>query len=122
MPFLRSVLAAVALVSQLLLGSLVLPDDAAAGAAARLRAVVVLCSSRPTVPAAPVRHRHLPVDPAACPLELALELPAVILMPTVTVPSPAVSARSTSFTLPAARAPPVAVAWARHARAPPRLV
>ncbi len=121
MPFLRSVLAAVALVSQLLLGSLALPDDAAAGAAAQLRAVVVLCSSRPTAPAAPLHHRHHPIDPAACPLEIALELPAVILMPTVTVPSPAVSARPTPFILPAARAPPVSVAWAQHARAPPKL-
>ncbi len=120
MPFLRGVLAAVALVSQLLLGSLVLPDDATAGAAARLRAVVVLCSSHPTAPDPPVHH-HRPVDPAACPLEIALELPAVILMPAVTVPLSAMSARPAPFSLPAARAPPVAVTRVRHARAPPRL-
>ena len=126
MPCLRSVLAAVALVGQLLLGSLVPPDGTTAGATARaadatarLHAVTILCSSRPAAPATPAHPRHRPADPAACPLEIGLALPAVILMPAVAVPSPAMAARRAPFILPAARAPPATTAWARRARGPP---
>ncbi len=120
MLLLRAVLAAVALVSQLLLGSLVLPDEAAAEATAQLRSVAALCTSLPAAPATPTHHRHHPVEPAVCPLEMATGLLAVILMPGIVLPPPSTSNGTRLFVLPAARAPPAAVAWALHARAPPR--
>ena len=119
MPFLRAVLAMAALVSQLVLGSLVLPDEAT-GATAQLGSVAVLCTSA-AVPQAPAHHRHHPGVPATCPLEIALALPAVILPAAVVLPLPATSSATGPFTLPPARGPPAASAWALHARAPPHL-
>ena len=120
MPFMRAVLATMALVSQLLLGSLVLPDEAT-GAAARLRSVAVLCTSAAAVPQAPGQHRNHPGETATCPLELALALPAVILLAAVVLPVLVTSPATTPFTMPPARGPPAAHAWALHARAPPHL-
>ncbi len=120
MPLMRAVLATLALVSQLVLGSLVLPDEAT-GAAARLRSVAVLCTSAAAVPQAPGHHRHHPGGPAACPLELALALPAVILLAAVVLPVLATSPAATPFAMPPARGPPASFAWALHARAPPHL-
>ena len=118
MPFLRAMLAMVALVSQLVLGSLVLPDEAA-GAAAQLRSVAVLCSGA-AAPQAPAHHRHHPGAPATCPpLEIALALPAVILPAAIVLPLLATSSATGPFALPPARGPPAASAWALHARAPP---
>ncbi len=118
-PFMRAVLAAVALVSQLVLGSLVLPD--ASTGAARLRSVAVLCTGAAAATQAPAHHRHLPGEAAACPLEIALELPAVILLAAVALPLLATRPAATPFILPPARGPPASLAWALHARAPPRL-
>ncbi len=120
MPLMRAVLATVALVSQLLLGSLVLPDEST-GAAARLRSVAVLCTSTAAATQAPGHHRHHPGAPATCPLELALALPAVILLAAVVLPVLATAPATAPFAVPPARGPPAASAWALHARAPPHL-
>ncbi len=120
LPFMRALLATVALVSQLVLGSLLLPDEAA-GAAAQLRTVVVLCTGAAAATRTPAHHRHHPDGSATCPLEIALALPAVILPAAVVLPSLATSPRTTPFTMPPARGPPASSAWALHARAPPHL-
>ncbi len=119
--FARAVLATLALVSQLVLGTLLLPDEAATGAAARLRAVAMLCTGTARGPDAPARHRHRPDVAATCPAPRALELAAVILMPAVALPSLVVSSGMRLFAVPPARGPPGVPAWALHARGPPHL-
>lgn len=112
----RALLAMLALVSQLTLGGLV-PASDGSGADARLQQVAVLCGAA-TGHAAPDR-RHS--GRAACTTELALELPAVILMPAPALPAPVPAMASRDVLLPPARAPPAAFGWALHARAPPFL-
>ena len=112
----RALLAILALVSQLTLGGLV-PASRGSSADARLQQVAVLCGAA-TGHAAPDR-RHS--GRAACTTELALELPAVILMPAPALPAPVLALVARDVLLPPARAPPVAFAWALHARAPPFL-
>lgn len=118
LPLLRAVLAVVALASQLALGSLAPPDRTARDAVARLGDAMVLCGGVASPPAAPA-HPHHPW--AARPLALALELPAVMLLPGVFVSAPVLHAMLRRLLPPPARAPPVPPAWAFHARGPPPL-
>ena len=113
MTLLRAVFAVVALVSQMVLGSLVLPP-AQARAAATLDDAIVLCGSP-----APHQHRH-PDSGTTRPLDLALELPAVIPLPPVALP-PVPRSAVAAMALPPARAPPARADRAAHARDPPRL-
>lgn len=122
-PALRAVFAIVALISQLMLGSLVLPDRADARPLDALRAAIVLCKSGPIARMALRHHHHQehPTQETSCPLSVTLELPAVILLPTVVAPPPVLLDGSRMMTLPPARAPPTAVVWALRARGPPDL-
>ncbi len=115
----RALFAVLALVSQLTLGALV--PASGDGSDARLRSVAVLCGSAARGSAAPAAPGHRHPDRAACTTELALELPAVILMPAPALPAPVPAMASHDVLLPPARAPPAAFAWALHARAPPFL-
>ncbi len=117
-------LAVLALVSQLALGSIVLPDDASAQerSVAALEALSVLCdSSVPTSPdQAPTHHRHSP-DCAICPLSVALAMPAVVLASGPELP-PRSSRLATRASLPPpARAPPGQPRYTPPSRGPPVL-
>ena len=124
MPLLRALFAVLALVGQLAVGSLVLPDRLDAASVARINATMVLCksSSVDRVGAGHVApaHRHHPVQHARAP-EQSLELPAAILLPAVELPPPPLPVRRDMATLPPSRAPPCTAAWAWRARAPPIL-
>ena len=116
---LRALLAIVALVSQLTLGSLVLPD---ASSAASLDAVTILCTSASAGTPAPAHHHPRPVDQPLGELAAALTLPALLLLPSAFRPprSPATVGRR-FVALPPARGPPQRLAWALHVRGPPIL-
>lgn len=119
---LRTVFAIVALVSQIMLGSLVLPDRAAARPLVALHDAMVLCRSEPAR-MTPSHHRQRqPIRGTACLLDVALELPAVILMPAVIMPPRGLPTVSRMIALPPARAPPTTIVWTLRARGPPNLV
>lgn len=119
----RAVFAIVALISQIVLGSLVIPDRAAARPMDALHAALVLCRSGSPVTDAPPHHRpQHPVRDASCPLDVALELPAVILTPAIIVPSARLPTGRRIIALPPARAPPTTMIWTLRARGPPNLV
>ena len=109
-------LAIFALVSQLTLGGLVLPDDASA---AELDAVIILCQAgAPDAPAAPPHHHHAP-DCAICPLCVALALPGVILTPAPLLPAPSIQRVAAIALPPPARGPPSRPLRISLARGPP---
>ena len=113
------ILVVLALVSQVALGAVVLPDEAggAAQAVAALEAVAVYCdSSAPAVPGQEPAHRHQGPERAICPLSVALALPAVILTAGPDLPRPARRVVERVELPPAARAPPPPL----HARPQPR--
>ncbi len=75
--FLSFLLVVVAVVSQLALGAMVLPDDSPAGEIAALDAVALLCGHLPGHDGSPA-HRHRTGHPALCPVSIALALPSAI--------------------------------------------
>jgi hypothetical protein len=113
--------AVLALISQLALGSVVLPDVAPASVLDTLSAAMVDCS--PVTPA----DKRLPPAPrpesekALCPLSVALALPAVILLPAPMLPPPVLMLSGRGADLPQARAPPSAVRYAPYPTGPPVL-
>jgi len=114
-------LACVALVSQLAIGAMVLPDDAPQGAIAALDAASVLCGgNHPSGHGSPASHSHQPANPALCPISLALALPSVIPTPAPELP---VSSNSVLYLKtkerPPGRGPPAATARVGAPRAPP---
>lgn len=124
MPLMRALFAVVALVGQLAVGSLVLPDRSDAASLAGIETTMVLCgnsaATRMTDGRATPAHRNHPLQ-AGRALDLALELPAVILLPASFLPPPRLVAGSGIAALPPARAPPTTAAWAWRARGPPVL-
>ncbi len=110
-----------ALVSQLTLGAIVIPDDPQAQLAA-LDAASVFCqfggstdgNGRPPV------QRHA-ADYALCPLGVPLALPNVILAPAPLLPEPGVGRVLPMGTLPQGRAPPSHAFAAIYPRGPPDL-
>ncbi len=103
-------LALLALVSQLALGGIVLPDEAAAqeSSVAALEALTVLCdSSAPTPPDVPRRHQRGP-DAAMCPAASVLALAAVILTPAPALPPLTRQVAAAPALPPTARGPPAA--------------
>ena len=121
MPVVRALIALVALVSQLALGSLVLPDQASARSMAEVRSATVLCKSSPPGQRLPSHQQRHPTQETACLLDGALELPAVILISAVILPPPRLPITGQPIGLPPARAPPSAVRWMQRARGPPTL-
>ncbi len=127
MPVLRTILAALALASQLALGPLPARTRLAADAMAGLRAVAVLCDASAyvetpgrAIPAAPHRQRA-PDDGTGCRLELALELPAIVMPPAIALPRPLAAIAARSPRRPPVRAPPARATAGPPARAPPDL-
>lgn len=119
--FLSFLLACIALVSQLALGGVVLPDESPQGAIAALDAASILCGgNHPSGNGGPASHRHQPANPALCPISIALALPSVI--PTF-APELPVSSHSvlylTTKERPPGRGPPAATARVGAPRAPP---
>jgi hypothetical protein len=110
--------AILALVSQLALGSLVLPADSAA---AELDAVAIFCQTgAPDAPPAAPHHQHAP-DSAICPLCAALALPGAILSPAPLLPTPSVHQVARIALPPPAHGPPALPLRISLARGPPVL-
>jgi hypothetical protein len=119
--YLRFLLAGIALVSQLALGGMVLPDDAPQGAIAALDAASILCGgNHPSGHQGPSSHRHQPANPALCPISVALALPSVIPTSSPVLP---VSSDSVLYfrakERPSGRGPPAPTARVGAPRAPP---
>jgi hypothetical protein len=118
--YLRFLLAGVALVSQLALGAMVLPDDAPQGAIAALAAASILCGGNHPSDHGPAPHKHQPANPALCPISVALALPSVIATPAPDLPA---SSNSVLYLRieerPPGRGPPAATARVGAPRAPP---
>ncbi len=122
-PPLGLVLAVLALVSQLALGAMVLPDAAQARQARALDALSVMCGG--AAPGrqdqAPRRHHHA-AEVALCPLSGALAGQAVVVAPAPLLPAPALVALAVWRMALAPRGPPGRVARPGFARGPPILV
>ena len=118
--YLRFLLAGIALVSQLALGAMVLPDDAPQGAIEALNAASVLCGNQPSGHKGPASRSHQPANPALCPISVALALPGVIptAAPVLPVSSNSILYLRTKET-PPGRGPPAATARVGAPRAPP---
>ena len=112
----------VALVSQLALGAVVLPDESPQSQLATLDAASIFCqtgsntggSDRPPIP-------HHAADYALCPLSVSLAQPVAVLVPDVLLPAPSQSLAMRPGALPQARAPPSRVVAAAYPRGPPGL-
>ena len=116
------VLAMLALISQLALGSVVLPDSASAQeqSTAALDAFSIICST-PTAATPgrpPAHHRHAP-DGTLCPLCVTLAMQAVILATAPVLPAPAGQRVGRAALPPPARAPPSQPRAVPPARGPP---
>ena len=112
--------ALLALVSQLALGAMVLPD--APDQVAALDAVGILCSgAAPTDDGGTAPHRHHASDLALCPLTVALALPAVVLTSAPALPPPAPVLAFRMRERPPGRGPPPPTARVGAPRAPPSL-
>ena len=115
-------LAIIALISQLALGSLVLPDSASAQeqSVAALDALSIICSTpiagAPDNP--PAHHRHAP-DCTLCPLCSTLAMQGVILTAAPALPAPVSQQTGRAVLPPPARAPPAQPRYAPPARGPP---
>ena len=114
--------ALLALVGQLAIGAVVLPDSDTADALNRLDAVSILCSGLPASDdggAAP--HHHHACDLALCPMTLALAAPSVVLTPAPVLPAPKPVSVFPSRERPPGRGPPAASARVGEPRGPPVL-
>jgi hypothetical protein len=114
-------IAGLALVSQLVLGTLVLPEDTPSGRLAALKAVSLICVGK-AAPSRdrPPRHTHRAADPAICPLSVALALPGVVLAPAPVPPAPSRALLpNRTWTGPPSRGPPPLTARVGLPRAPP---
>jgi hypothetical protein len=114
-------LAALALISQLALGAMLLPDGSSASEVAAFDAVSVLCSGNHSPDDGDTtRHTHRPVDRAICPLSVALALPSIVPTPEVALPARAASVLVFRVRdRPPGRGPPLATARVGAPRAPP---
>jgi len=114
------VLAVLALVSQLAVGSLAPVDAWADGQVSELTALTVLCQGTPPLDAGhgSQRRRHLPdCAPAASSAELAL--PGFVLAPSTTLPAPVPGGRAPRPSLLSAHAPPSHRSRVGFPRGPP---
>ena len=119
-------LAVLALVSQLALGSMVLPDAPARTQQSALDALSVMCgsgvpaSSGQGAPQGAPHHRNH-ADGALCPLSVALALPAIVLTPAPLPPLPAAVPVRRLPTPESARGPPSHDSHLGFPRGPPIL-
>ena len=114
--------AVLALVGQLALGAVVLPDEAPAGQMAELDAVSVLCTGNAPDTDSPAPHRRHAADLTLCPLGIALAAPCCLPVPVPTPLLPAAPAVAAwAFERPPGRGPPPATARVGEPRAPPVL-
>ncbi len=113
--------AVLALVSQLALGAVVLPDDAPAGQLAELDAVSVLCTGAAPDGNSPAPHRHHAADLTLCPLGISLAAPCCLPEPAPALPPPPQAVAARAFERPPGRGPPPATARVGEPRAPPVL-
>ena len=114
--------ALLALVSQLALGAMVLPDPASPDQLAALDAVSILCTGLPSSDnGGTAPHRHHAADLALCPLTVTLALPAVILTPSPALPPPPSVLAFRTRERPPGRGPPLPTARVGAPRAPPFL-
>ncbi len=112
--------AMLALISQIALGAMVLPDSRPADPLAALDALSVLCLTGRTAPAHKNPAHHAPLA-VMCPLAAALALPALLAAaPTVPPAPPAVLTLRLALP-PPARAPPARTVVAAWPRGPPAL-
>ncbi len=121
LPLLGFLAAILALVSQLALGAVVLPDVSPAAQLAALDAATIDCA-----PAAP-GDKRLPPAPhpdsgqALCPLSVTLALPAILLLPAPELPQPVLMLALRGADRPQARAPPSAPRPTPYPTGPPIL-
>ncbi len=117
-------LAVLALVSQLALGSLAPLDAEVDVQRTELAALTVLCQTALVdgshAPAAPHHHR-LP-DYAPSPLAAALDLPCFVVVPTPVLPAPSAGVKLRLVSLLSARGPPSHKSHLGFPRGPPVLV
>jgi hypothetical protein len=119
---LGALLAVLALVSQLALGAMVLPDESSSAKLAALDAVSILCTgTKAPHHDGPAQHRHHPGDPALCPLSVALALPAVVLTASAALPIPSSEIVVRTRERPPGRGPPLETARVGAPRAPPAI-
>jgi hypothetical protein len=113
--------AAVAIVSQLALGAMVLPDNRPADPIAAIDALSVLCQT-----GHPVGDKSVPThrgsQPVLHPLSVILALPAAIPVLAALLPAPPAPRILRIAPPPPVRAPPSLVAIAAYPRGPPVLV
>ena len=110
-----------ALVSQLTLGAVLLPDVSSQQQFAALEAANVFCDGNQTSDhGGKPDHNHRQQAPAICPISITLSLPSVVVAPTPVLPAPSsyvVHARA--FGQPPGRGPPPPTARVGVPRAPP---
>ena len=111
--------AVVAMVSQLALGAMVLPDDRPADPVAALTALSVLCQAGHPAGGRPAPARRAP-QAAVCPLGVTLASPAVIVGPAPALPAPPAELALRAAPPPAG-APPALAVTAAYPRGPPVL-
>jgi hypothetical protein len=115
-------MAVLALVSQLALGAMLLPDDPPQRQQSALDAISVMCSS--TAPMLPdhrvPHHRHVP-DCAPLPLGVALALPAFMPMSPPALPGPLAARMQRRVSAASARGPPSHYSHIGFPRGPPTL-
>ncbi len=114
-------LVSLALMSQLAVGAMVLPDTSPYTTLAALDAASILCGTdQPSGHIPPSQRRHAPANPALCPISVALALPSVI--PTSTPELPIFSGAVVHLGAeerPPARGPPSPAARVGSPRGPP---
>jgi hypothetical protein len=113
-------IAAMAIVSQLALGAVVLPDNRPSDPVAALDALSVLCQTGhpPSDKPAPA---HRAPQSALCPLNVTLAAPATILLPTTTLPTPSATPALRTASPQPARPPRSQADIAAYPRGPPVL-
>lgn len=118
---LRFLFAGIALVSQLALGAVVLPDNGPERTIAALNAARLLCDgNHPSDHGAPLSHKHPPANPALRPISVALALPSVIVTAAPELPATSGSVLYVRANeRPPGRGPPEATARVGAPRAPP---
>ena len=112
--------AVIALVSQLALGAVLLPDMPSQQQFASLEAANVFCDGNQTTHGGKPDHKHRQPAPAICPISITLSLPSIVLAPTPVLPAPSgyvIHARA--FEHAPGRGPPPATARVGVPRAPP---